>query len=138
MRTDMFFETTNNVQHTDNINTFITTNASFTNKFELFDKQVKEVSNLANTICKDISELNEEQAVQKNRLLEIEGANKNHDVHLKQVDDTLDGIHETLGGLEERYSENKTKLEDVILQSNELPKQVKILEEKITAHGQPV
>jgi archaellum component FlaC len=102
----------------------------------LIDKELKEVSGMTTTNSKDISGINEEQAVQNKRLDGIEGTIKDHSDHLQQVDDTLDGIQQTFGVVEDRHNETTKQLKEVALQSSGLPQLVQEVEDKVVAQSE--
>ena len=84
-------------EHTEIINTLVTSDASFTNKCNMIEREMKEVSSVTLNNSKDISGINEEQTIHINRLDVIEGNIKNHEDHLMQIDDSLDGIQSNFG-----------------------------------------
>ena len=131
---------TENLQRTSDLETVVSKYhealLTLQNKNEGLVKEIKEVSSLTTTNSKDISGINEEQAVQNNRLGGVEGTIKNHSDHLQQIDDTLDGIQQTFGVVEERHNETTKQLKEVALQSSGLPQLVKELEDKVVAKSE--
>merc|ERR1719495_1576074 len=138
-------------EHTENINTFISTNATFTNQFHALETQSEDflkylqverqridnvesgLNGLDETVQKALPDIKrntdriDELDARQTNLGDVEERLKQNEDQIKHIDDTIDGLHKTVAIFEGRHVETVEKMKEVTVLASNI--QVKVSEQ---------
>merc|ERR1719394_569744 len=118
-------------EHNESINSNITSISSISNKIAAFDKEFEGLTKQVGSNTTEIGLLKENQGSQVAIVADLEGKVKLNQDHIKNIDDTLDGLKNSIDVFEGRHIETVEKMKEVTVLAGSIQNQVKEQEEKI-------
>merc|ERR1712227_194633 len=118
-------------EHTESINSNITSISSISIKIAAFDKDLDGLTKQVGSNATEIGLLKENHGSQVARVSYLEGKVKLNQDHIKNIDDTLDGLKHSIDVFEGRHIETVEKMKEVTVLAGAIQTQVKEQEEKI-------
>merc|ERR1712227_990156 len=118
-------------EHTESINSNITSISSISNKIAAFDKDLDGLTKQVGSNTSEIGLLKENHGSQVARVSDLEGKVKLNQDHIKNIDDTLDGLKNSIDAFEGRHIETVEKMKEVTVLAGAIQTQVKEQEDKI-------
>merc|ERR1712227_1086749 len=105
--------------------------SSISNKIAAFDKDLDGLTKQVGSNTTEIGLLKENHGSQVSRVSDLEGKVKLNQDHIKNIDDTLDGLENSIDVFEGRHIETVEKMKEVTVLAGAIQTQVKEQEEKI-------
>merc|ERR1711868_195493 len=105
--------------------------SSISNKIAAFDKDLDGLTKQVGSNTTEIGLLKENHGSQVARVSDLEGKVKLNQDHIKNIDDTLDGLKNSIDVFEGRHIETVEKMKEVTVLAGSIQNQVKEQEEKI-------
>merc|ERR1712227_510989 len=118
-------------EHNESINSNITSISSISNKIAAFDKDLDGLTKQVGSNATEIGLLKENHGSQVARVSDLEGKVKLNQDHIKNIDDTLDGLKHSIDVFEGRHIETVEKMKEVTVLAGAIQTQVKEQGEKI-------
>merc|ERR1719297_465432 len=118
-------------EHNDSINSNITSITSISNKLAASDKDLEVIKENVAQNRSDIDNLRSSQKDQQTKSSDLEAKVKSNQDHLKNVDDTLDGLQRSTEVFEARHVETVEKMKEMALLTSSVQSQLKEQELKI-------